>query len=128
METIVTTAPNAVDVRILRIEGDASDCSRDAAGKLEPVLENLLAAGLRYLVVDLEALADIGCTALSKLMCAVILLRGTGGDMAFAAAGEQTLATLKQYGVDNMVHIYATVHAATVALQGPMAGGRADRL
>ena len=79
-------------------------------------------------VVDLGGLSAIGCVALSKLMCAVILLRGIGGDMVFAAAGEPVLETLRRYGVDKMMHIYTTVEAAVVAVQGPIASGDADRL
>ncbi len=127
METIVSHAPNAVDVRILRIEGNASDCSPDV-GRLEPLLESLLATNLRYLVVDLAGLTGVGCVALSKLMCAVIMLRGMGGDMVLAAADEQTLETLRTYGVDRMVHTYASVNAAVVAVQGPISVGDAERL
>jgi len=127
METIVSPAPQSIDVKILRIEGDAGDCSREM-GRLEPLLDNLLATDLRYLVVDLAAVSDIGCIALSKLMCAVILLRGTGGDMVFAAAQDSTLESLKSFGVEKMVHTYATVEAAINAVRGPITGSSAERL
>jgi predicted Fe-Mo cluster-binding NifX family protein len=61
-------------------------------------------------------------------MCAVIMLRGMGGDMVLAAAGEQTLETLRRYGVDRMVHTYASVDAAVVAVHGPISVGDAERL
>ncbi len=117
METIVCVAPQAPDVTILSIEGEATDCSRDL-DRLEPLLQNLLASEIKYLVVNLSGLVSIGCEALASFMLAAMLLRAEGGDMAFAAATPEVAAILAKLGVDRMVQQYATVDEAVAAVRG----------
>jgi len=117
METIVCVAPQAPDVTILSIEGEATDHSRDI-DRLEPLLQSLLASEVKYLVVNLSGLVSIGCEALAKFMLAAMLLRADAGDMAFAAATPEVAVTLAKLGVDRMVQQYATVDEAVAAIRG----------
>ncbi|GEM_PF-4694743 len=117
METIVRVAPQAPDVTILSIEGEATDAARDL-GRLAPLLQSLLASEVKYVVVNLSGLVSIGCEALAEFMLAAMLLRAESGDMTFAAASPEVAAVLAKLGVDRMVQQYATVDEAVAAVHG----------
>lgn len=117
METILRVAPQATDVTILQVEGDRVDPER-GLHRLQAVLQRLIDASTRYLVVDLSGLGSIDYHVLAEFMWSVILLRAQGGNMAFAAASDQVAETLTNLGVDGMVNQYHTVDEAISALRG----------
>ncbi len=117
METVVQAAEQDARVTVLSIEGDASDTDRDLT-RLEPLLQNLLGSGIKYLVVDMSEVTAIGCQTLAQLFWAAMLLRAEGGDMAFAAATGDVAATLDNLGVERMVNLWAGVDEAVAAVCG----------
>ena len=82
------------------------------APALRRCLEELVADGRRWLVVDLAGAPSLDSSGLSALVAGWKRARDAGGDLRLAHVGEHAALILRMTSLDRVLRAYASVEAA----------------
>lgn len=85
------------------------------APRLREKLIDLIAAGQRSLVIDMEAVTFVDSTALGVLVGALKRVRTAGGELRIVATGDAVLRPLRITGLHRVFGTYASVKDAVAA-------------
>jgi anti-sigma B factor antagonist len=103
----VTTRPGGIAV--VRPAG-ALDLR--VAAELKQLLASTVAAGNRYLVVDLGDVSFIDSTGMGALISGLKAAQLSGGDLRLARVGQQVRVALELSSLDHLLRRYGTVEDA----------------
>ena len=101
--------------------GEALDAAN--ADELRILIAELATQGCRTVVLDLQVTGRIDRSGVFVLVGAHRRLRGCGGTLAIAAAGDRVTRTLRACGLDRILRAYATVEDAARCLRFPPRSG-----
>jgi len=96
-------------VQILKVAGGLDAYSFPV---LQERIEQLIAGGARYLVIDCAGLDYISSAGLGVLKKMVREIRTHGGDIRLAALSEQITKIVHLLGFDKVINVYATLEDA----------------
>lgn len=111
----ITVNQNRGDIAVIRLKGNL-DLSSGSVVRQR--LTEAIAAGRRYLVIDLVDVPFIDSSGLAALISGLKTARLAGGDLRIARPGDQARVILELTRLDRVLRSYATVEAAVVDYGG----------
>jgi len=100
---------NRGDIAVIRLKGNLDLASGSVVRQR---LTEAIAAGRRYLVIDLVDVPFIDSSGLAALISGLKTARLAGGDLRIARPGDQARVILELTRLDRVLRSYATVEAA----------------
>lgn len=119
----ISVTPLASDQLVLHVEGrlDAETCNT-----LKRAFQDHVAAGAKYVTVEMSQVAFIDSSGLSALISGLKALRQAGGGLNLATVGAQARTALRLTLLDTVLPIFDGLPEATSAHRQPAAGLRPE--
>lgn len=76
-------------------------------------VKNLLADGARHIIVNLGEVKHVNSCALGSMVCAMVMMRKSGGDVRFAGINRDVGKILEITHLDRVFQLYPSVAEAT---------------
>jgi anti-anti-sigma factor len=114
----ISVSPVEPGQLVLHVEGrlDAEHCNT-----LKRSFQDHVAAGVRYVTVEMSEVSFIDSSGLSALISGLKALRQVGGGLNLATVGAQARAALRLTLLDTVLPVYETIPDATAAHRQPTA-------
>jgi anti-sigma B factor antagonist len=111
MEITVREAFGDPQVSVVEVSGEM-DIGPMGVERFHQVLDGLVDAGQRHLVLDLSQATYVVSRGFGQMLVALARLRTRDGDLRAAGARGAVWAAASAVGLDNIIKFYATVEEA----------------
>ncbi len=96
---------------VLTLEGDFLAETEQAEFKRE--VRTLVTGGTKHLIVNLEAIRHVNSCGLGSMVCAVVTMRKSGGDVRFTGVNKDVGKILEITHLDKVFRVFPGISEAT---------------
>ena len=101
---------------VVTLEGDF--LTEPEQNDFRTIVKGLVTNGARHLVVNLAAIRHVNSCGLGSMVCALVMMKKSGGDVRFVGINRDVGKILEITHLDKVFQVYGGIKEAT---QGPFA-------
>ncbi|HLF13490.1 MAG TPA: STAS domain-containing protein [Bacteroidota bacterium] len=101
---------------VVTLEGDF--LTEPEQNDFRTIVRNLVTDGAKHLIVNLTAIRHVNSCGLGSMVCALVMMKKSGGDVRFVGINKDVGKILEITHLDRVLQVYAGINEA---IQGQFA-------
>ncbi len=96
---------------VVTLEGDF--LTEPEQNDFRKIVKNLVTEGARHLIVNLAAIRHVNSCGLGSMVCALVMMKKSGGDVRFVGINRDVGKILEITHLDKVFQVYPGINEAT---------------